>query len=888
MKHFVLSVLIVFVTQLAKSQHVYQIRADSVRIYNVCDTAELIIENRTRGVAGFLYNKGNGRTEFRRLQLESIGGNQIAISGQDTLDISTLPGIGGVDTIYRDGNYIKYNKRGTTYSLLAPVSEDNLQTVTSRGSITNQRMQIHDPVVGPDTYTYAPFGITRAAVAGNLSYWAMTKSGTIVYGAGINTANEMIMGQVFPDLTVAPSLYVRAGGMIGVNKSPSHALDVNGNIRWNGYNIGNPRAAKIGFSGGDYGGIGYGLDFTSSTNEYKYDAEFNGDNPTLLRFNQGFDFLTAPTGTPGNLISFTTLARFATSAASFNVQLDVNEKITSVKSNTLTNGLMAYGNFEARSAAVPSYGFHIPGIDGVALYYPGPGTNLRVRSNGGRDGLIWTSDNHGTGSGMDADLLDGFHASVANAGSTVAVRNADGYLFSNYFNTSATTEGTIPTRIFGGTEDGYIRPLAAGAIRSFLGMPASGETLQSVTDRSNYTTNNIQFVGGSGNPSTGLLWGYNTDYWKIFVESPQDTPSGNMIFESGDNDNEGWIFRSAATSGGAGVTDILSVGRDRLNYQGFNVWHAGSLSRPIGQSLFRLMSSDGTSANDFQQGSTFSYASGSPYSGPLLSFGGLNGNYDCQINADYGTGNNIAFRVRNGDGHVWNAWQSLWHSGNVTFNTSGYNVALKTEYSGTLGLDNWVRVANATGMYTTNGKNYLYNNTYRSWAIRGESDSQIWFELQTQSPTGGGVNRGGIYANSSDELGFVNADANGWRLRTDASGNAYVTGMVQATSFYQTSLRSLKKDIQPFDRSALAIMDKVQVRSFIFKADKEGKTNIGFIADEVPDEISTPGRKGVDQASTVALLVKSVQELNAENKELAGRVKELESLVHRLLNEKKN
>lgn len=66
------------------AQQIYQIRADSVRIYNVCDTAELIIENRTQGVNGFLYNKGAGRTEFRKVRLEKIGDSRIAITGQDT------------------------------------------------------------------------------------------------------------------------------------------------------------------------------------------------------------------------------------------------------------------------------------------------------------------------------------------------------------------------------------------------------------------------------------------------------------------------------------------------------------------------------------------------------------------------------------------------------------------------------------------------------------------------------------------------------------------------------------------------------------------------------------------------------------------------------------
>src|SRR5690349_8666297 len=48
------------------AQHVYTIKADSVKITNSCDTAELIIENHTQNVPGFLFNKGRGRTEFRK------------------------------------------------------------------------------------------------------------------------------------------------------------------------------------------------------------------------------------------------------------------------------------------------------------------------------------------------------------------------------------------------------------------------------------------------------------------------------------------------------------------------------------------------------------------------------------------------------------------------------------------------------------------------------------------------------------------------------------------------------------------------------------------------------------------------------------------------------
>src|SRR3954465_15955760 len=65
------------------AQYVYTINADSVKITNHCDTAELIIENHTRIVPGFLFNKGRGRTEFRRA-LQKLTTTSYLIGG-DTL-----------------------------------------------------------------------------------------------------------------------------------------------------------------------------------------------------------------------------------------------------------------------------------------------------------------------------------------------------------------------------------------------------------------------------------------------------------------------------------------------------------------------------------------------------------------------------------------------------------------------------------------------------------------------------------------------------------------------------------------------------------------------------------------------------------------------------------
>ncbi|MFB6455579.1 shufflon system plasmid conjugative transfer pilus tip adhesin PilV [Chitinophaga sp. Hz27] len=121
MKVILLSALALLLTIATHGQKVYQIRADSVRIYNVCDTAELILENRTQNVKGFLFNKGAGRTEFQKLKLQALGTSRITIVGQDTLDLSSLPGIGsGVDTIYASGNAMQYVKQGKVYTFNAP------------------------------------------------------------------------------------------------------------------------------------------------------------------------------------------------------------------------------------------------------------------------------------------------------------------------------------------------------------------------------------------------------------------------------------------------------------------------------------------------------------------------------------------------------------------------------------------------------------------------------------------------------------------------------------------------------------------------------------------------------------------------------------------------
>lgn len=64
------------------AQYVYTIKADSVKITN-CDSAELIIENHTQGIPGFLFNTGHGRTVFQRALMNLDDSTYLV--GADTL-----------------------------------------------------------------------------------------------------------------------------------------------------------------------------------------------------------------------------------------------------------------------------------------------------------------------------------------------------------------------------------------------------------------------------------------------------------------------------------------------------------------------------------------------------------------------------------------------------------------------------------------------------------------------------------------------------------------------------------------------------------------------------------------------------------------------------------
>lgn len=84
MKHILIFFLFLVFSVTLSAQQVYTITADSTKLTG-CDSNELIIENHTQGVPGFLYNTGKGRTAFKR-PLTKIN-DTFYLIGVDTLKL---------------------------------------------------------------------------------------------------------------------------------------------------------------------------------------------------------------------------------------------------------------------------------------------------------------------------------------------------------------------------------------------------------------------------------------------------------------------------------------------------------------------------------------------------------------------------------------------------------------------------------------------------------------------------------------------------------------------------------------------------------------------------------------------------------------------------------
>jgi hypothetical protein len=88
----------------------------------------------------------------------------------------------------------------------------------------------------------------------------------------------------------------------------------------------------------------------------------------------------------------------------------------------------------------------------------------------------------------------------------------------------------------------------------------------------------------------------------------------------------------------------------------------------------------------------------------------------------------------------------------------------------------------------------------------------------------------------------------------------------------------LKENITELSsKEALETLANLSPVKFKYKADTEEVHHIGFIAEDVPELVATPDRKGLSSMDIVGVLTKAVQEQQKTILALAEKVKSLEN-----------
>jgi hypothetical protein len=241
MKTNLILLLAITATHLASAQYVYTIKADSVKLTN-CDSTDLIIENHTQCISGFLFNTGRGRTAFRR-PLTKVN-DSLYLVGNDSLRLPNAWLQGGnafgktgvLGT--KDNNNIDFYTSNlfrarltNTGHLLVRTTKDssfnlsvggsarfevpqggNNQVVFSANDAYDIKM-IPEYVLGPVGYSTIAFGSIWATIGVNKQ-----QAGTIPSGS-------LLMGHTSPG---------RITAMVDYGSNPAFVVDGNGTVTING------------------------------------------------------------------------------------------------------------------------------------------------------------------------------------------------------------------------------------------------------------------------------------------------------------------------------------------------------------------------------------------------------------------------------------------------------------------------------------------------------------------------------------------------------------------------------------------------------------------------------------------------------------------------------
>jgi len=482
------------------------------------------------------------------------------------------------------------------------------------------------------------------------------------------------------------------------------------------------------------------------------------------------------------------------------------------------------------------------------------GTGIWTAHNitSGGQGTLFGTSNDGSGSGLDADLLDGQHGSYYLPTTGKA---ADSDLF----------DGADSSRFIYG--DGAQK---STSVSSFQAQPSgfffySAATGAPTSEWYNWITCRGNSWGNGGEYSFQLA----NSFWnkKLYFQHVQ---TGSY---------QGWneIWTSATDGAGSGLDADLLDGQQ------------GSYYAPASHGHSYLPLTGGTLTGGLQVNGALG-ALRSSTNGAIWFTGTVDSNH--ALWNDYYGGPGTKGAANSGfDGMKWNAYRGLHLKGGaggaynclIVENSGGSN----NDHTVKLYAANVLRLSTTTSGVTVGGALSVDDTIVHN----GDTDTYMTFDAADQWKLycGGYKMIQATEASSGyDYISFGGTDNSGEIFFNINGGDGHFDGDVYAFSTTTSSDRKLKKNIQSLEGSLEKVLG---LRGVSFEWKKNNKKSIGFIAQEVqevvPDLVKNNRKEhdgvlvdehlGVDYGNVTALLVEAMKEQQQIINKLEARLKALET-----------
>lgn len=680
----------------------------------------------------------------------------------------------------------------------------------------------------------------------NLGLASVAASGAYGDLTGAPSLSSYITNNVSGDFTVdSGTLFVdaatnRVGINLGSGVSPTVPLNVAGTVRFQSTTSAGQMLELTNYSGVSKfyrsnghlefqgGNTGNGILQLSNAGGFTWDGNtiyHSGNLPTIPTNNNqltnGAGYITSADGgnaaTLDGIDSTSFLRSDAADTFTETITGDTlhlgDSQITGSSAKLQVNGFMRTGSIYLHAGTSPT-----------SDNYPLSTTTNGVLQWDGHK--VWHAASDGSGSGLDADTVDGVQASSflrSDADDSVSsYTNQIQFPSNTSIDTASSDQASLEVRQPTAGEDAFMQFHVSGDYALYFGLDGS--------------TNDLA-VGG---------WSKGANKYKVWHAGNDGSGSGL------DADTiDGWGFSNSGSNS--------SKNADTLNSNGITYYTSG--------------------VTDFSGNAT----DGALYSQRYSTV------WQHQIAGDYRSGQ-IAVRGKNNGtwtswNKVWTSGNDGSGSGLDADLLDGYhsdNFVRKggLGYSGYYSLDAWLEfVGTGDGIYWSGG-------TGGGWHIYPQSTSYMRFRSGVSGGSGircntNGTDRNYIYWNTANEIGFLTTGGT-WAFKCDNSGNVTATGNVTAYSDIR-----LKTDIEPIE-GALDRVSKLEGVEYTRKS--TGEREIGFIAQDVIEHEPTlvdvvdasteeqdalPDLHVMKYQNTTALLVEAVKELSAEVKTLKAEIEEL-------------